>query len=216
VVASRSRSYADPCGIARALDLIGERWALLVVRELVLGPKRFTQLRQGLRGVSANVLSQRLRELEESGVVRKRRLGPPASTLVYELTERGAALEPVLVELGRWGSRTPLSTAAELGQDALMVALKSRFDPQAAQGVHATLELRIGEDTFAATIADARLDLTRGSMTHPTATIETDAPTLRALVFGRLALADALSAGRTIVSGERSAADRFLTLFGGG
>src|SRR6185437_13510559 len=101
------RSYDDPCGLARALDLVGERWALLVVRELLLGPKRFADLRRGLPGLSQNVLAQRLRELEEGGVVTRRRLEPPASTWAYDLTERGRALEPALVALSTWGSRTP-------------------------------------------------------------------------------------------------------------
>src|SRR5512132_3684381 len=96
------RTYGDRCGVARALDVVGERWALLVVRELLLGPKRFTDLHRGLGGVSQNVLSQRLRELERAGVLGRRRLGPPVGATVYELTEAGAALEPVLVELGRW------------------------------------------------------------------------------------------------------------------
>src|SRR4051812_32841622 len=108
------RTYDDSCGIARALDAVGERWALLVIRELVLGPKRFGQLRRGLPGVSPNVLSQRLRELEDAGIVRKHELDPPASVLVYELTPRGEALEPVLHELGRWGSRQPMTSGNEL------------------------------------------------------------------------------------------------------
>src|SRR3954453_16256912 len=97
------RTYDDACGIARALDVVGERWALLVVRELVLGPKRFGQLHRGLPGMSPNVLSQRLRELEDAGVVEKHELDPPASVVVYGLTDRGRELEPVLHALGRWG-----------------------------------------------------------------------------------------------------------------
>src|SRR5258706_120419 len=102
------RSYGDPCGIARALDLVGERWALLVVRELVLGPKRFTDLRDGLPGLSPDVLTERLRDLEQAGIVRRRTLAPPAGSRVYELTGWGRELEPVLVALGRWGSRIAL------------------------------------------------------------------------------------------------------------
>src|SRR3954447_14492547 len=105
------RTYGDPCGVARALDVVGERWALLVVRELLLGPKRFTDLHRGLGSVSQNVLTQRLQELEAVGIVRRRRLGPPAATQVYELTEEGAAIEPILVELGRWGRHRPLPEA---------------------------------------------------------------------------------------------------------
>ena len=103
----RMRTYGDPCGIARALDLVGERWALLVVRELLLGPKRFTDLREALPRVSADVLSQRLRELERTGVLRRAKLPPPAGSRVYELTEWGRELEPVVLALGRWGSRGP-------------------------------------------------------------------------------------------------------------
>src|SRR6266700_1804746 len=95
------RTYSDPCGIARALDLLGERWALLVVRELVLGPKRFTDLRAGLSNLSPDVLAQRLRDLERDGVVRRRKLPPPAGSRVYELTGWGRELEPILLALGR-------------------------------------------------------------------------------------------------------------------
>src|SRR5438105_13875410 len=114
------RTYGDRCGIARALDLIGERWALLVVRELLLGPKRFTDLRAGLPHVGPDILAQRLRELEQTGVVRRGKLPPPASARVYELTDRGLSLEPVVLALGRWGSQAPLpAERGELGVDAL-------------------------------------------------------------------------------------------------
>src|SRR5215208_6040304 len=112
------RTYGDRCGVARALDVLGERWALLVVRELLLGPKRFTDLHRGLGAVSQNVLSQRLRDLERAGVVRRRRLGPPAGAPVYDLTERGAALEPILVELGRWGRHREAPPDAAFSIDA--------------------------------------------------------------------------------------------------
>src|SRR5215211_5215261 len=101
------RTYGDRCGVARALDLVGERWALLVVRELLLGPKRFTDLRGGLPNLGPDVLAQRLRELEQAGVLRRRVLPPPAASRVYELTERGRELEPVILGLGRWGSAAP-------------------------------------------------------------------------------------------------------------
>ena len=123
------RTYGDRCGVARALDAVGERWALLVVRELLLGPKRFADLHRGLGGMSQNVLSQRLRDLEHAGVVRRRRLGPPAAVSVYELTERGADLEPVLMALGRWGREQPLDGAEAFSTDALMLALRTTFDP---------------------------------------------------------------------------------------
>ena len=99
------RSYDDPCGIARALDLVGERWALLVVRELLLGPKRYTDLARGLPGSSPTVLSQRLRDLEAAGLVDHAPAGPPVGGHLYALTPRGRDLEDVLLALGRWGSR---------------------------------------------------------------------------------------------------------------
>src|ERR1700704_6818882 len=101
---AQTRTYGDQCGVARALDVVGERWALLVVRELLLGPKRFTDLRSGLPHLSPDVLSQRLRELEGAGIVQRRKLAPPAASRVYELTPRGRELEPVVLGLGRWGS----------------------------------------------------------------------------------------------------------------
>src|SRR3981081_2641918 len=116
------RTYGDGCGVARGLDLGGERWALLVVRELLLGPKRFTDLRTGLPHLSPDVLSQRLRELESADVIRRATLPPPAGSRVYELTERGHELEPVVLALGRWGSRTPIGPGlAELGPDSFAV-----------------------------------------------------------------------------------------------
>src|ERR1022692_3712680 len=134
----RKRNYGDPCGVARALDLVGERWALLVVRELVLGPKRFTDLRAGLPNLSPDVLAQRLRELERTEVVRRRKLPPPAGSRVYELTEWGRELQPVVLALGRWGSRAPFPPSeAPLGVDAIMLALQTLFDPSAAAGLRA-------------------------------------------------------------------------------
>src|SRR3981081_1998221 len=113
------RTYGDRCGVARWLDLVGERWALLVVRELLRGPKRFTDLRSGLPHLSPDVLAQRLRELEQAGVVRRAKLAPPAASRVYELTEWGRELEPIVLSLGRWGSRAPfVSEDAVLGVDS--------------------------------------------------------------------------------------------------
>src|SRR5438309_4007503 len=118
------RTYGDACGVARALDRVGERWALMVVRELLLGAKRFTDLRAGLPHVSADVLAQRLRELEEAGVVQRRKLPPPAAVQVYELTAWGRELEPAVMALGAWGARAPLAPR-ELGMSvdshALMI-----------------------------------------------------------------------------------------------
>ena len=138
------RSYDDGCAAAHALDLVGERWALLVVRELLLGPKRFTDLRAGLPGTSPNVLAQRLRELEGAGVVRRRKLPPPAASRIYELTEWGKDLEPVIISLGRWGVRSPSKPRdAELGVDYLILSFRTMFDARATGGFTASFAQRV-------------------------------------------------------------------------
>lgn len=207
------RSYDDPCGIARALDLVGERWALLVVRELLLGPKRFSDLRRGLPGASQNVLSHRLRELEQAGVVRRRRLGPPASTGVYELTGRGRDLESVLLDLARWGSRTAMTSTGELSPDALIIALKTTFDPSAAGELRGSFELGLGEDTFRAEITEGGLEVARGGPDRPDVVFETDAATFRALVFGRRTVSDAVRSGELALKGDHDLAAAFVGLF---
>jgi DNA-binding HxlR family transcriptional regulator len=217
---TENRTYGDPCGIARALDLVGERWALLLVRELLLGPKRFTDLREGLPGASPNVLAQRLRDLEAAGVLQRRRLGPPASVQVYELTGWGRDLEPVLLALGRWGRRSPARPTGALGVDALLVALKTTFDPATAPRGTRRYQLRIGDDRFHVRVADGALDVTRGSGNEAAdAVIETDAATLREVAFGRRSLAQALRAGQLTITGDRRAAEELFRLFptpGGG
>jgi DNA-binding HxlR family transcriptional regulator len=206
-----ARRYDDACGIARALDVIGDRWALLVVRELIFGPKRFLQLRDGLHGISPNVLSQRLRDLEDAGLVRHEMLEPPASVAVYELTARGLALEPVLLELGRWGSQEPVTTARELSVSALLLALKTVFDPAAAAG--ATCAVRVDGQWFGLTVAGRSVDITSGRPQQPTVTFDTDAATLRAVAFGRRPVAAAEHDGRLTVHGDRAAAERFAHMF---
>ena len=206
-----ARGYDDPCGITRALDVVGDRWALLVVRELIFGPKRFVQLRHGLRGVSPNVLSQRLRDLEAAGVVRRDVLGPPADVPVYELTERGRALEPVLLQLARWGSRQPLTAPGELSVSALLLALQTVFDPAAAPD--ATFALRIDGDWLRLTAAGGSIAIARGRAEHPAATLETDVATLRSVAFGREPVTAAERDGRLTVSGDRRLAERFTRMF---
>ena len=206
-----SRRYGDPCGIARALDVIGDRWALLVVRELIFGPKRFLQLRDGLRGISPNVLSQRLRGLEDAGVLRRKVLDPPASVAIYELTGRGRALEPILLELGRWGRREPVTTCNELSIDALLVALKTVFDPAGA--LEATFALRVDGDWYRLTVADDLIDITRARTERPTVTFETDVTTLGSVAFGREPVTEAQRDGRLTITGDRRAAERFAQMF---
>ncbi len=208
------RTYDDGCAAAHALDLVGERWALLVVRELLLGPKRFTDLRAGIPKASPNVLSQRLRELEGEGVVRRRKLPPPAASKVYELTEWGLELEPVIVRLGRWGARSPSKPHdAELGVDSLILSFRTMFDPEVAEGVNASYELRFGEDRFRAEVADGRFEAERGPADHPDAIVEADSSTLASLVYAGRDLAEALRSGDMRIEGDKAAVERFLGLF---
>ncbi len=206
-----TRRYDDPCGIARALDVVGDRWALLVVRELIFGPKRFSQLRDALNRVSPNVLSQRLRDLEDGGIVRRDVLDPPAGVAVYELTARGLALEPILLELGRWGSREPLPAAGRLSASAVLLALKTVFDP--AADVNAIFALRIDGDWFGVTVACGSIDIPHGRSARPAVTLEADAATLRSVAFGREPIAAAERDGRLTVAGDRELAERFTRMF---
>lgn len=212
-VVAAMRSYGDPCGIARALDIVGERWAILVARELVLGPKRFTDLRAGLPAASPNVLAQRLRELEEEGVVRRRMLEPPANAWVYELTDWGRDLEPLIRELARWGSRAPRLEGGELSLDAMMLALTTTFDAKAAGDLRMTVELRFGLERFRVHITAGRIALTRGAARDPDAIMTTDVPTLRGLVFGGRSVSDAARGGKLEIEGDRQVVARFVKLF---
>jgi DNA-binding HxlR family transcriptional regulator len=208
------RTYDDGCAAAHALDLVGERWALLVVRELLLGPKRFTDLRAGLPNASPNVLAQRLRGLEAAGVVRRGKLPPPAASKIYELTEWGRDLEPVILALGRWGVRSPTKPPdAALGVDSLILSFRTMFDPEQAVGLSASYEFRIGEDRFRAEVSEGRLEIERGLATAPNATIEAEAGTLAALVYADLELDDALGSGDLRIEGHKEAVECFLTLF---
>lgn len=209
------RTYGDPCGIARALDVVGERWALLVVRELLLGPKRFTDLRAGLPHLGPDILAQRLRDLEQAGVVRRATLPPPAGSRVYELTEWGAQLEPVVLGLGRWGSQAPFPTEhGPLGVDALVLALKTLFDADEAQDLSGTsLELRLGDQAFTFRIRRRQLEVTRGRAADPAATIATDPTTLQELLWHGRPVHEALRSDAIDVDGEGPVALRFLRVF---
>jgi DNA-binding HxlR family transcriptional regulator len=208
------RKYDEGCAVAHALDVIGERWALVVVRELLLGPKRFTDLRAGMPGASAAVLAQRLRELDEAGVVRQHKLPPPAGSQVYELTDWGAELEPVVTQLGRWGSRSSsMPYEADRSVDSLVLSLRALFDRRAAQGFSATITLRLGENHFSIEIDDGQLQLTRGQAERPTATLETEPQTLATLLYRGRSLEDAVRTGDVTITGETAAIARFLRLF---
>jgi DNA-binding HxlR family transcriptional regulator len=208
------RTYGDGCGIAHALDLVGERWALLVIRELLLGPKRFKDLRAGLPSASTNVLSQRLRELEDAAIIRRRTLPPPAGSSVYELTEWGRELKPIVISLGTWAVRSPtFPEGAPVGTDSVIIALGTFFDADAAGDLRAAYELRFGDDTFHAAIAGGEIELGRGPAEDPAAVIETDPDTFSAVVWKGRDLADTERAGGLAIEGDRHAVERLITLF---
>ena len=197
-----NRSYGDQCGVARSLDVIGERWALLIVRELLLGPKRFNDLLAGLAGASPNVISQRLRELTGSGVIRQRDLGPPARVRVYELTDWGRELEPVVLHLGQWGTRAPLPEGAGWGLDSLLLALQATADPAVVNGRY---ELRVGADVFTVDGASGSVRMRRGTADRPDAALTTDADTLHAVALGKRSIAETAESGDLRLDGDSQA-----------
>jgi DNA-binding HxlR family transcriptional regulator len=197
-----NRSYGDQCGVARSLDVIGERWALLIVRELLLGPKRFNDLLAGLDGASPNVISQRLRELTGSGVIRQRDLGPPARVRVYELTDWGRELEPVVLHLGQWGTRAPLPEGARWGLDSLLLALQASADPAVVNGRY---ELRVGADVFTVDGTAGSVRMRRGTADRPDAALTTDADTLHAVALGKRSIAETAESGDLRLDGDAQA-----------
>jgi DNA-binding HxlR family transcriptional regulator len=209
------RTYGDACRFAHALDLVGERWALLVVRELLLGPKRFTDLRAGLPHASPNILAERLRGLEEGAIVRRRKLPPPFGSSVYELTEWGRELEPIVTQLGAWGARSPIPPEHRaIGVDSIVIALGSLFDPEAAGDLRASYELRIGEESFRVDVAEGEVRLARGAVDAPEVRLRVlDPAAMAAILTGQVTVDEATASGALEVEGSKRAAKRFLRLF---
>lgn len=186
---------------------------MLVVRDLLLGPKRFNDLLDGLPNVSPNVLSQRLRELIEHRVVRRRNLGSPTRVHIYELTEWGRGLEAALLALGRWGSQAPPPLTGELGIDSLMLGLKATFDPTSAHTPHGTYEIRVNEDTLVMTVESDRIDIVRRAAEQPPdARLTTDMDTFRSVCTGRRTMTDALRSGELDIVGEAKAVQHLTDL----
>lgn len=211
---SFKRSYEDGCAAAHALDLVGERWALLVVRELAFGAKRFTDLRLGLPGISPNVLTQRLEELERAGVLRRRRLLPPAATWVYELTDWGRELGPILMALGRWGARSPLmEQGLAVSTASLMMSMQTLFSAERAGDFSATLTLRLDEERFLVVVAGGEISVSRGDALAVSAAIAGTPAVLAQVLYGDRKLSEAVNAGELSVEGDKAAVRRFVTLF---
>ena len=205
------RRYDDACAAAHALDLLGERWALLVMRELFFGPKRFSDIKAGLPGISANVLTQRLEGLEASGIVRRTRLPPPAPVPVYELTDWGRESEPIFQALGRWAVRSPLhDRTLSFSANSLMLSFRTMFDPGRARDLAATIAFHIGEESFRAEIGGGGIAIRRGPSADADLVLTGPAALIAAFVHGGVP-PEALP-GLTI-AGDAALARRFTTLF---
>jgi DNA-binding HxlR family transcriptional regulator len=204
------RKFDQYCPVAHALSLVGERWSLLIVRELLHGPRRYTDLTHGLPGIGTNILAARLRDLEESGVVQKRTLPPPAASTVYELTEYGAGLKEALYALARWGARTigPPGPDDELYPEWGVNALPALFDAEAARGLTETYVLVVDGDAFSAHVVNGSLEATIGAAEEADVVVEVDMETFFGLTSGELTPKDAVKSGRAHVHGNLEALER--------
>lgn len=208
-----TRAYGQYCGFSRALEVLGERWALLILRDLLIGPERFSDLQRGLPGIPSNVLSTRLKELEESGLIQRRPLPRPPGGVVYEMTDAGRGLEDVIVTLGRWGAkRLGDRRAGEIvTDDSIASALRTTFRPDAAGDDDLTFELHVGEIVVHAHVHDGTVTMGRGPAPRADLVIATDA--LRELLAGEISPRAAIADHHVRITGERALFDRFVTLF---
>ncbi len=206
---STARSYRDQCAIARALDVVGERWALLVVRELLLGPQRFSELRKALANTSANVVTDRLRELEDSGVIQRRKLAPPSGSWVYELTAWGRQLEPIVMALGQWGLRVPDPPGPNvLSPTSVLMYLRCCARPDPA--VRSVVRIVFDDQIWTVRAKDGQLTVEVGDTGEADAAIATDPRTFNALIGDTDALQAEIDAGNVTVDGDVRALRRLL------
>ena len=208
------RRYEDGCGTAHALELIGERWSLLVMRELMLGPKRFSDIRADLPGISANTLTQRLESLEKAGIVLREKLPPPASGQVYGLTEWGYQTLPVMGALGRWAVRSPDHDPSQhFSAVSLMLSFMAMNQPGLSQGLDATLGFRLGRENYVLTLRKGAIRAVRGEPAGTDVIFEGAPGAVAAAVYGGVPLAELEAAGALRIEGDRRVAERFVTLF---
>lgn len=213
----KDRSYNQYCGLAYALDIIGERWTLLIVRELIAGPRRFKDLIAGLPDISTNLLAERLKSLEQQRLLRRRILPPPAGSTVYELTPLGQALEKTLLELGKWGSQfVPPSPegATVLHAGSYALTLKTFFRPELARGINETYELHIDNEVLQVQINDGEIHVRQGETRKADAIFQTDMPSYLTLLQRQIQPEEAISRGMIRIEGDPGALTRFLNLCG--
>ena len=213
----KNRSYDQFCALAFALDVVGERWTLLIIRELLAGPRRFKDLMEGLPDISTNLLSERLKSLEQEGILCRRVLPPPAGSTVYELTAFGKALETPVLELGKWGSHLlpgSLEGLALPSLGATTLAIKAFFHPERAQGVNQTFELHLGDEVLQVQIQDGTLHVQQGQTLKADVVFQTDMAVFMGLFSGQLEPDAAICGGLVQIEGDTGSLSRFLSLTG--
>lgn len=204
-----TRTYGDACALARALDVVGERWALLIVRELLFGPQRYSDLRQALPNASSNLVADRLRELEGRGVIQHRKLPPPAGSSVYELTDWGRTLEPVLLALGQWASSVPLPPEATLSASSVMMFLRGVIHPK-PETSSIVCGLQLEDRMWTVRTVDGEIDVQYGEPADADVVLRADPRMLNALLSEPHILDAALSEATIVVDGNVSALRELL------
>lgn len=210
------RSYQQYCATARTLDIVGERWTLLLVRELLTGPRRFGDLLAALPGMGTGLLASRLRHLQDEGLVRQVTLPPPARTPAYALTEAGAELGPAVLALARWGMRWALGQRDEgeaFRPGWAVLGMQAVFDPEAAGDLRAVYEFRVDDEVFHARVENGTFEAVHGPAQRPDVVVETTADVFAEVAAGRASLAEAVRAGTASASGDRDAVRRLRSLF---
>ncbi len=211
----KNRTYNQFCALAFALDIIGERWTLLIIRELLTGPRRFKDLLDGLPGVSTNLLTERLKSLEEQGILCRRVLPPPAGSTVYELTPVGRGVETAVIELGRWGSQFLPPSMEGLSMPSVgttSLAIKAFFNPQQAQDIDATYELHLDDEILQIQIRNGTLHIQQGPAFEPDAVFYTSVQPYLGMFSGQLPPEQAIAAGLIRIEGDPAELERFLSL----
>ncbi|MYT69757.1 MULTISPECIES: helix-turn-helix domain-containing protein [unclassified Streptomyces] len=211
-----TREYGQFCGLARAMEMVGERWSMLIVRDLLNGPRRYTDLRRGLPAIPTNILSNRLKQLEEAGLATRRALPHPERAVVYELTDYGRDLEPALIALGRWGARTLTEPrpGEAITAESVAMSFRTSYRPEAAYGTTAIFEVRMGDFTINLQVTGGALAVAIGPHPAPDLVIERlHGHPVRELMSGSKTPADVLAEGSVHIKGDPALLDRFVRLF---
>ncbi|HZT25282.1 MAG TPA: winged helix-turn-helix transcriptional regulator [Pseudolabrys sp.] len=210
----KKRVYEDACGAAHALELIGDRWALLIIRELLFGAKRFSDLRKSLPGISANVLTQRLEELEADAILVRRKLPPPAAAWVYELTPWGLEAEELVKVIGRWAARSPShDPSLPISVASTLLSMRTMFSPERARNISGKIGFRFADEEFVATLGKGKLSIGRGRAEEADVVVEGHQQALAGVIYGGLSLAKLEKAGALKVRGDRALFERYIGLF---